>query len=63
MHKAGLVELLDDDRATLLGLLLEAAERLQVGGSEGTNAASLKAQWRRRGLRAFEANTESVFET
>lgn len=56
MHKAGLVELLDDDRATLLGALLEVAERLQAGGPEGKNAASLKAQWRRRGMRTFDAD-------
>ena len=29
VQKAGLVELLDDDRATLLGALLELADRLQ----------------------------------
>lgn len=57
MHKAGLVELLEDDRATLLGVLLEAAEQLQAGGLEGTDAASLKAQWRRCGMHAFDAET------
>jgi len=57
VQKAGLVELLDDDRATLLGALLEMAKQLQVGGPEGRNTASLKAQWRRRGMRAFDAET------
>ena len=59
MHKAGLVELLEDDRATLLGLLLEAAEQLQEGGPEGKNAAALKARWKRKGMRAFEAEREA----
>ena len=63
VQKAGLVELLEDDRATLLGALLEAAERLQAGGPEGKNAASLKAQWRRRGMHAFETNADPVFRT
>jgi len=58
VQKAGLVELLDDDRATLLGALLEMAERLQADGPEGTDAASLKAQWRRKGMRAFEAGED-----
>lgn len=59
MYKAGLVELLQDDRATLLGILLEAAEQLQEGGPEGKNAAALKARWKRKGMRAFEAEREA----
>ena len=59
MHKAGLVELLNDDRATLLGLLLEVAEQLQQGGPEGKDAVSLKARWRRKGMRAFEVEKEA----
>ena len=59
MHKAGLVEALEDDRATLLGLLLDAAEQLKAGGPEGKEATSLKAQWRRRGMRAFEAERDA----
>lgn len=58
MHKAGLVELLEDDRATLLGLLLEAADQLQAGGLEGKKAAALKTRWRRKGIRVFEADSE-----
>jgi hypothetical protein len=58
MHKAGLVQLLDDDRATLLGALLELAEQLQAEGREEKNAASLKARWRRKGMRAFEVEKE-----
>ena len=59
VHKAGLVEALEDDRATLLGVLLEAAEQLQAGGPEGKSAAALKARWKRRGMRAFEAEKEA----
>ncbi|PVX27916.1 conjugal transfer protein TraD [Sphingomonas pokkalii] len=47
--KAGLVELTEDDRTAILGLLLEAAARLRDGNREHV----LKL-WRRRGRRAFE---------
>ena len=47
--KAGLVELVDDDRATLYGALLTIAERLQ--GEERDTALAL---WRRKGKLAFE---------
>ena len=60
MHKAGLVDALEDDRATLLGLLLEAAEKLQKAGSEGKDAVALKALWKRKGMRAFEAEREAA---
>ena len=59
VQKAGLVELLDDDRATMLGALLELAA--QVRGQEekdarqGISPADLMARWRRRGLQAFDA--------
>ncbi|MGN8000142.1 conjugal transfer protein TraD [Sphingomonas sp. 22176] len=46
--KAGLVELTDDDRAAILGLLLEAAAKLRNG--DGHTQLAL---WRRRGRRAF----------
>ncbi|WP_068083786.1 conjugal transfer protein TraD [Novosphingobium rosa] len=46
--KAGLVELAEDDRAVLLGIMMEAAARL--GGSDREQALTL---WRRRGQRAF----------
>ena len=46
--KAGLVELADDDRAVILGLLVEAAAKLRSDDREQTLAL-----WRRRGLRAF----------
>lgn len=49
--KAGLVDLTDDDRAVLLGLLVEAAAKLS-----GDNVDQQLAIWRRRGKRAFEAD-------
>jgi hypothetical protein len=48
--KSGLVELVDDDRAVLFGLLVEAATRLQAEDAE-----QLRLLWRRRGQRALEA--------
>lgn len=46
--KAGLVELTDDDRAVILGLLVEAAGKLR-----GEDREQLLTLWRRRGMRAF----------
>ena len=57
VQKAGLVELLDDDRATLLGALLEVADMLRGLGRHDERPADLKAIWRRRGLRTFDAET------
>ncbi len=47
--KAGLIELSGDDRAVLLGALLEIAEQLH-----GQNREKSIALWRRRGIRAFK---------
>ena len=62
VQKAGLVELVDDDRATLLGAFLEVAARLQ--GQEDEHQAVSQAdqvtRWRRRGLRAFDADKEAA---
>ena len=55
--KAGLVDLTDDDRATMFGALLELAATLQGMGDE--DPAHLRARWRRRGLRAFDADREA----
>ena len=55
VQKAGLVELVDDDRATLLGALLEIAGWLQEDERQ-EETTNLKARWRRRGLRAFDAD-------
>ena len=56
VHKAGLVELTDDDRATLLGAFLELADRLQADERQDESQAELLARWRRRGLHAFDAD-------
>jgi len=49
--KADLVELTDDDRAVILGLLVEAAAKLK-----GENREEQLLLWRRRGARAFALN-------
>jgi len=46
--KAELVELTGDDRAVILGLLVEAAARLR-----GEDREQRLTLWRRRGVRAF----------
>ena len=53
VQKAGLVELVDDDRATLYGALLDLAGRAQ-----GDAAGDTLALWKRRGKRAFDADAE-----
>ena len=61
VQKAGLVELVDDDRATLLGAFLELAARLHREGQPAeATAADLRARWRRRGLRAFDADKKAM---
>ena len=52
--KAGLVELTDDDRATLYGALLTVAIKLR---SEDREQALIL--WKRNGKRAFEAESEA----
>jgi len=52
--KAGLVELTSDNRAVLLGAFLEIADTL---ASE--NREQIAVQWRRRGSRAFRAESPS----
>ncbi|MBO9545640.1 conjugal transfer protein TraD [Caulobacter sp.] len=51
--KAGLVDLTDDDRAALLGGLLELADQLHDAGR-----ADVLARWRHRGRHVFEADAE-----
>ena len=58
VQKAGLVELTEDDRATMLGALLETADALRGLGRHDERPADLRALWRRRGLRTFDADTE-----
>ena len=59
VQKAGLVELVDDDRATLLGALLEIAGQLTNGDRQDAKPADLMARWRRRGMRVFDADREA----
>ena len=56
VQKAGLVELLRDDRATLLGAFLHLADQLHGAEDAGDDPHHLMTRWRRRGLRAFEAD-------
>ena len=53
VQKAGLVELTDDDRATLYGALLDLA-----GRARGDDAGDALALWKRRGKRAFDAEAD-----
>lgn len=50
--KSGLVELTEDDRSVILGVLVEAVAMLN-----GEDAEQKIALWRRRGRRAFDAAT------
>lgn len=52
--KAGLIELADDDRAAILGLLVEAAAKLR-----GSDHEQHLTTWRRRGRRAFDQASDS----
>ena len=55
--KAGLVDLTDDDRATLYGAFLAVAVKLR--GEDGAHARAL---WQRKGKRAFEADARRYDE-
>jgi hypothetical protein len=64
VQKAGLVELTDDDRATLLGAFLDLADQLRLGrDQEARTPQQLTAVWRRRGLRAFDADKAAAGAT
>jgi hypothetical protein len=52
--KAGLVELTDDDRATLYGAFLAVAEKLR-----GEDREKALAIWKRKGRRAFETTADA----
>jgi len=52
--KANLVELTNDDRAVLYGAFLEIADALRSEQRE-----QLMALWRRRGTRAFKADSSN----
>lgn len=51
--KSGLVDLADDDRATLYGAFLVVADRLR-----GDERSHVLALWRRKSKRAFEADQD-----
>ena len=55
IQKAGLVALTDDDRATILGALLSLADQLA-----GSDATIIAETWRRRGLRVFDADNQTL---
>jgi Conjugal transfer protein TraD len=55
VQKSGLVELANDDRATLYGAMLDLAGR--AGDDDGANVLAL---WKRRGKRAFDAEQEAA---
>ena len=55
VQKSGLVEITDDDRATLYGAMLELAA--QAGNEDGENTMAL---WKRRGKRAFDSESETA---
>ena len=55
VQKAGLVDVTDDDRATIYGALLEL-----VGRARGDDSGDTLALWKRRGKRAFDAEAEST---
>jgi hypothetical protein len=63
VQKAGLVELLRDDRATLLGAFLHLADQLHGAEDAGDDPHHLMTRWRRRGLRAFDADRETPTPT
>jgi len=55
VQKAGLVDLADDDRATIYGALLELVGR--VRDDENDDTLTL---WKRRGKRAFDAEAKTA---
>ena len=55
VQKAGLVTIVDDDRATLYGAFLDLAARMQ-----GTDGAQLRTLFQRRGSRAFASEAEEA---
>jgi hypothetical protein len=59
VQKAGLVELVDDDRATLLGAFMELADRLR-DSETNSSPRDLMVRCRRRGLRAFDADKNAA---
>jgi hypothetical protein len=54
IRKSGLVDLVDDHRATLYGALLEVVDRAHQ------DRATVLALWKRRGKRAFDVEAETA---
>ena len=54
VQKAGLVDLTQDDRATIYGALLEL-----VAKARSDDAGDTLALWKRRGKRTFDLETEA----
>jgi len=54
VQKAGLVDLANDDRATIYGALLEL-----VGKARSDDPGDTLALWKRRGKRAFDTEEET----
>ena len=52
VQKAGLVDLADDDRATIYGALLELVTQVRTD-----DVGDRLTLWKRRGKRAFDAET------
>ena len=55
VQKAGLVDLADDDRATIYGALLELVTLARSGDVD-----DMLALWKRRGKRAFDAEANDT---
>ena len=55
VQKSGLVDLVDDDRATLYGAMLDLA-----GRAKGNDGATMLALWKRRGKRAFDSEADAA---
>ncbi|PTT41874.1 conjugal transfer protein TraD [Stenotrophomonas sp. HMWF022] len=55
VQKAGLVELADDDRATIYGALLELTAK-----ARSDDAGDTLALWNRRGKRAFDMEADDA---
>jgi hypothetical protein len=55
VQKSSLVELTDDDRATLYGAMLDLAARARQD-------RGMLVLWKRRGKRAFESEADAVVE-
>lgn len=53
VQKAGLVDLADDDRATIYGALLDLVGKVRSG-----DAGDVLGLWKRRGKRAFDMEAE-----